>query len=459
MTSFLPPNLRALFKPRPPQPFVKPRPPRKQPPYTGIAEYTSHFEDPSSTDFSSFTHVVQFKEQREQRRKEAEEKNNSKIAAALETWDPQAESERHTDDPFSTIFVARLAYDVTEEQIREAFERYGRVKKVQLVKDQDGKPRGYGFVEFVDPRDMTTAYKMANGTQVGSRRVIVDVERGRTVADWKPRRLGGGLGNTRKSKPKKWMLQNEPAMAPRSGGYGGAERGGYGGAPRYGGGDRGGYGGRDRGGYGGGDRSGYGGGDRGYGGGRSYGGVGYGERDREPDSSSRYPSSSYDGSRRAGGYDDRRSSSSSRSDYGDRRSSSSNSGGGGRYGSDEYSSRGPSRDRSASRDRSSSRSRGSSRRDYDESDRRRDRYGEREDRHRSRSSSRSSSRVRDRDGHAHHHHHEYDDDGAMQPPSPPPPSTDPGAPPPPPPLSNEPDSYSSSHFDEPAHKRSRHDEY
>jgi U1 small nuclear ribonucleoprotein of 70kDa MW N terminal len=49
MTSSLPPNLRALFKPRPPQPFIKPRPQRSQPPYSGIAAYASHFEDPSQT--------------------------------------------------------------------------------------------------------------------------------------------------------------------------------------------------------------------------------------------------------------------------------------------------------------------------------------------------------------------------------------------------------------------------
>jgi RNA recognition motif len=40
--------------------------------------------------------------------------------------------------------------------VREAFERYGPVKTVQLVKDTKGIPRGYGFVEFVDPRDMTS---------------------------------------------------------------------------------------------------------------------------------------------------------------------------------------------------------------------------------------------------------------------------------------------------------------
>ena len=41
------------------------------------------------------------------------------------------------------------------------------------------------------------AYKQADGRKVDNRRVLVDVERGRTVPNWRPRRLGGGLGNTR----------------------------------------------------------------------------------------------------------------------------------------------------------------------------------------------------------------------------------------------------------------------
>lgn len=41
------------------------------------------------------------------------------------------------------------------------------------------------------------AYKLADGRKIDGRRVLVDVERGRTVKGWKPRRLGGGLGSTR----------------------------------------------------------------------------------------------------------------------------------------------------------------------------------------------------------------------------------------------------------------------
>merc|ERR1712224_531109 len=37
-----------------------------------------------------------------------------------------------------------------------------------------------------------------DGLKINGRRVLVDVERGRTVRGWLPRRLGGGLGGTRK---------------------------------------------------------------------------------------------------------------------------------------------------------------------------------------------------------------------------------------------------------------------
>ncbi|KAG8224360.1 hypothetical protein J437_LFUL004316, partial [Ladona fulva] len=45
------------------------------------------------------------------------------------------------------------------------------------------------------------AYKHADGKKIDGRRVLVDVERGRTVKGWLPRRLGGGLGGTRRGGP------------------------------------------------------------------------------------------------------------------------------------------------------------------------------------------------------------------------------------------------------------------
>jgi U1 small nuclear ribonucleoprotein len=49
---------------------------------------------------------------------------------------------------------------------------------------------------------MKEAFKYGDAKKIDDYRVLVDVERGRTVRNWRPRRLGGGLGNSRAAKPK-----------------------------------------------------------------------------------------------------------------------------------------------------------------------------------------------------------------------------------------------------------------
>ena len=104
-----------------------------------------------------------------------------------------------------------------------ASRQYGPVRSVKLVYDKfTEKPRGYGFVEFEHERDMKTAYKHADGRKIDGRRILVDVERGRTVKDWKPRKCGGGLGSSRKDRPKKTRAEKaeqrryEAAQAARA---------------------------------------------------------------------------------------------------------------------------------------------------------------------------------------------------------------------------------------------------
>lgn len=69
------------------------------------------------------------------------------------------------------------------------FETYGRVKRVKMPLDpKTNLPCGYAFVEFEREKDMKEAYKTADGKKIDGKRILVDVERGRTVRGWLPRR-------------------------------------------------------------------------------------------------------------------------------------------------------------------------------------------------------------------------------------------------------------------------------
>jgi U1 small nuclear ribonucleoprotein len=123
--------------------------------------------------------------------------------------------------------VGRLSYDTTEKKLRREFEQYGivihlhmphlpfnspaigTIKSCRIVTDLEGKSRAYAFIEFEKEEEMTAAYKRGDGKKIDDRRVQVDVERGRTVRNWRPRRLGGGLGGRKKPEATARKLSTE----------------------------------------------------------------------------------------------------------------------------------------------------------------------------------------------------------------------------------------------------------
>ncbi|XP_008567542.1 PREDICTED: U1 small nuclear ribonucleoprotein 70 kDa isoform X1 [Galeopterus variegatus] len=201
MTQFLPPNLLALFAPRDPIPYLPPL--EKLPhekhhnqPYCGIAPYIREFEDPR--DAPPPTRAETREERMERKRREKIERRQQEVETELKMWDPHNDPNAQ-GDAFKTLFVARVNYDTTESKLRREFEVYGPIKRIHMVySKRSGKPRGYAFIEYEHERDMHSAYKHADGKKIDGRRVLVDVERGRTVKGWRPRRLGGGLGGTRR---------------------------------------------------------------------------------------------------------------------------------------------------------------------------------------------------------------------------------------------------------------------
>merc|ERR1719420_2516722 len=141
------------------------------------------------------------------------EAHEATLKKLCERYDPHKDPNVN-GDPFKTLFVARISFDTTEKKLKREFEVFGSIKRVRMIYDQKGKPRGYAFCEFEHERDLKNAYKQGDGKKIDGRRVMVDVERGRTVEGWLPRRLGGGRGPGRQgklSKKKKKQLAAEKA--------------------------------------------------------------------------------------------------------------------------------------------------------------------------------------------------------------------------------------------------------
>ncbi|GAB5592282.1 hypothetical protein Unana1_07182 [Umbelopsis nana] len=196
MTDKLPPNLLKLFAPRPPLPYIPPldKDPskRKGPQISGISQYTELLKNYDS-DYVPWKSLAEKKKERMESKKKAAAEA---VEEGLSSWNPEND-EKIIGDPFCVLFVGRLSYNLTEDDLRREFDLYGPIKNIRLVRDQEGKSRGYAFIEYEREKDMRAAYKDADGLKLDGRRVLVDVERGRTVKGWKPRRLGGGLGNSR----------------------------------------------------------------------------------------------------------------------------------------------------------------------------------------------------------------------------------------------------------------------
>jgi RNA recognition motif-containing protein len=73
------------------------------------------------------------------------------------------------------IFVGNLAFSATDHDLRQLFEPYGVVDKVNIITDRDtGRSRGFGFVEMPDSAAAKAAIQGLQGHQLAGRALNVN---------------------------------------------------------------------------------------------------------------------------------------------------------------------------------------------------------------------------------------------------------------------------------------------
>ena len=87
------------------------------------------------------------------------------------------------------IYVGNLPWDLTEEDLREAFAAFGEVETAKIVTDREtGRARGFGFVEMPNKDEGTAAISGLNEKDLKGRSIKVNEARPRT----ENRQPGGG---------------------------------------------------------------------------------------------------------------------------------------------------------------------------------------------------------------------------------------------------------------------------
>jgi len=72
------------------------------------------------------------------------------------------------------IFVGNIPYDATEQELRDFFQKAGKITQVVIPKDREsGKPRGFAFVEFETAAQMQEAVFKFNNASLRDRKIIV----------------------------------------------------------------------------------------------------------------------------------------------------------------------------------------------------------------------------------------------------------------------------------------------
>ncbi|HMO64547.1 MAG TPA: RNA-binding protein [Verrucomicrobiota bacterium] len=93
------------------------------------------------------------------------------------------------------LYVGNLSFDMTENDLQDAFAAHGTVVEANLMVDRmTGRARGFGFVTMSSNEEAQKAITALHGSSVGGRALTVNVAKPREA---RPGGGGGGGGGRR----------------------------------------------------------------------------------------------------------------------------------------------------------------------------------------------------------------------------------------------------------------------
>jgi RNA-binding proteins (RRM domain) len=74
-----------------------------------------------------------------------------------------------------TIYIGNISYSMKEEDLQNAFEKFGVVTSVKMIMDrQTGRSKGFAFVEMENEAEAASAIEALNNSQLDGRNIKVN---------------------------------------------------------------------------------------------------------------------------------------------------------------------------------------------------------------------------------------------------------------------------------------------
>lgn len=73
------------------------------------------------------------------------------------------------------LYVGNISFNVTPEKLREAFEQWGQIEELNIIKDREtGRSKGFGFVTYSTAEEANQAVEKMNGVELDERPLKVN---------------------------------------------------------------------------------------------------------------------------------------------------------------------------------------------------------------------------------------------------------------------------------------------
>ena len=79
------------------------------------------------------------------------------------------------------VYVGNLNYDLSEDDLKQAFEEFGEVTSAKIISDRySGRSQGFGFVEMSSDDEAKAAIEALSGKELNGRTMVVNEARPKT---------------------------------------------------------------------------------------------------------------------------------------------------------------------------------------------------------------------------------------------------------------------------------------